>query len=69
MARIYSDKKRKVYRPEITIEYESITQIPLILLTICRFGIKRVNCNLTTDKYTVGVIKMLIIPKYRLIRR
>jgi len=69
MARIYSDKKRKVYRPEITIEYESITQIPLILLTICRFGIKRVNCNLTTDKYTVGIIKMLIIPKYRLIRR
>lgn len=69
MARICSDKKRKVYRPEITIEYESIAQIPLILLTICRFGIKRVNCNLTTDKYTVGVIKMLIIPKYRFIRR
>lgn len=69
MAQIHSDKKRRVYRPEITIEYESITQIPIILLTICRFGIKKVNCNLMCGEYKLGVIKMLVIPKYCFIRR
>lgn len=69
MAQIHNDKKRRVYRPEITIEYQSITQIPLILLTVFKFGIKLINCNLTTDKCTIGVIKMLIIPKYCFIRR
>ena len=69
MARIHSNKKRRIYRPEITIEFESITQLPLILLTICKFGVKRINCNLTTEKYTIGVIKMLVIPKYRFKRR
>lgn len=69
MAQIHSDKKRRVYRPEIIIEYESITQIPLILLTICKFGIKKLNLHIKTDKYTVGIIRMLVIPKYRLKRR
>lgn len=69
MARIHSDKKRRIYRPEIMIEFESITQLPLILLTICKFGVKRINLNLTTDKCTIGVIKTLVIPKYRFKRR
>jgi hypothetical protein len=69
MARIHSDKKRRIYRPEITIEYQSITQIPIILLTICRFGIKKVNCNLMCGEYKLGVMKMWVIPKYRFKRR
>lgn len=69
MAQIHNDKKRRIYRPEIEIEYQSITQIPIILLTICKFGIRKVNCNITTDKYTVGIIKMWVIPKYRFIKR
>ncbi len=69
MARIYSDKKRRIYRPEITIEYQSITQIPIILLTICRFGIRKMNFNLMSGEYKLGVMKMWVIPKYRFIRR
>lgn len=68
MAQICS-KKRKIYRPEIEIEYESITSIPIILLTICRFGIRKMNCNLMSGEYKLGVMKMWVIPKYRFIRR
>ena len=67
MAQIHNDKKRRICRPEITIEYESITQIPIILFTIFRFGIvKKVNINLMCGETKVGVIKEMIIPKYRL---
>lgn len=52
-------------RPEIVIEYESVTQIPIFLLAICRFGIKKVNIDLMCGEYKLGVIKGLIIPKYR----
>ncbi len=69
MAMIHNDKKRRVYRPEIEIEYESITQIPIILLTICRFGIRKMNLNLMCGEYKLGVMKMWVIPKYRFIRR
>jgi hypothetical protein len=69
MARIHNDKKRRIYRPEIEIEYESITSIPIILLTICRFGIRKMNCNLMSGEYKLGVMKMWVIPKYRFIRR
>lgn len=69
MAQIHNDKKHKIYRPEIEIEYESITQIPIILLTICRFGIRKVNCNLMCGEHKLGVMKMWVIPKYRFIRR
>lgn len=69
MAQIHNDKKRKIYRPEIEIEYESITSIPIILLTICRFGIRKMNFNLMCSEYKLGVMKMWIIPKYRFIRR
>lgn len=68
MAQIHNDKKRRVYRPEIEIEYESITQIPIILLTICRFGIRKMNLNLMCGEYKLGVMKMWVIPKYRFIR-
>lgn len=68
MAQIHNDKKRKICRPEIVIEYESITQIPIILLTICRFGFKKVNFDLMCGETKIGVIKELIIPKYRLYR-
>jgi hypothetical protein len=68
MAQICS-KKRKIYRPEIEIEYESITSIPIILLTICRFGIRKMNLNLMCGEYKLGVMKMWVIPKYRFIRR
>ena len=68
MAQICS-KKRRVYRPEIEIEYQSITQIPIILLTICRFGIRKMNLNLMWGEYKIGVMKMWVIPKYRFIRR
>jgi hypothetical protein len=69
MAQIHNDKKRRIYRPEIEIEYESITQIPIILLTICRFRIKKVNLVLMCGEYKLGVIKELIIPNYRFKRR
>jgi hypothetical protein len=69
MAQIHNDKKRRIYRPEIEIEYESITSIPIILLTICRFGIRKMNCNLMSGEYKLGVMKMWVIPKYRFIRR
>lgn len=69
MAQIHNDKKRRVYRPEIEIEYESITSIPIILLTICRFGIRKMNCNLMSGEHKLGVMKMWVIPKYRFIRR
>ena len=69
MAQIHNDKKRRIYRSEIEIEYQSITQIPIILLTICRFGIRKVNCNLMSGEYKLGVMKMWVIPKYRFIRR
>lgn len=69
MAQIRNDKKRRIYRPEIEIEYESITQIPIILLTICRFGIRKTNLNLMCGEYKLGVMKMWVIPKYRLKRR
>lgn len=69
MAMIHNDKKRRVYRPEIEIEYESITQIPIILLTICRFGIRKMNLNLMCGEYKLGVMEMWVIPKYRFIRR
>ena len=69
MAQIHNDKKRRVYRPEIEIEYESITSIPIILLTICKFGIRKMDCNLMYDEYKLGVMKMWVIPKYRFIRR
>lgn len=69
MAQIHNDKKRRVYRPEIEIEYQSITQIPIILLTICKFGIRKMDCNLMSGEYKLGVIKMWVIPKYRFIRR
>lgn len=69
MAQIRNDKKRRVYRPEIDIEYQSITQIPIILLTICRFGIRKMNLNLMCGEYKLGVMKMWVIPKYRFIRR
>ena len=69
MAQIHNDKKRRVYRPEIEIEYESITSIPIILLTICRFGIRKMNLNLMCGEYKLGVMKMWVIPKYRFIRR
>lgn len=65
MAQIHNDKKRRICRPEIVIEYESITQIPIILLTICRFGIKKVNLVLMCGETKIGIIKELIIPKYR----
>lgn len=68
MAQICS-KKHRVYRPEIEIEYESITQIPIILLTICRFGIRKMNLNLMRGEFKLGVMKMWVIPKYRFIRR
>lgn len=68
MAQICS-KKRKIYRPEIEIEYESITSIPIILLTICRFGIRKMNLNLMCGEYKLGVMKMWVIPKYRFKRR
>lgn len=64
-----NDKKRRVYRPEIEIEYQSITQIPIILFTICRFGIRRMNLNLMCGEFKLGVMKMWVIPKYRFIRR
>lgn len=69
MARIRNDKKRRVYRPEIEIEYESITQIPIILLTICKFSIRKMNLNLMCGEHKLGVMKMWVIPKYRFIRR
>lgn len=69
MAQIHNDKKRRVYRPEIKIEYQSITQIPIILITICRFGIRKVNCNLVCGEHKLGVMKMWVIPKYRFVRR
>lgn len=69
MAQIRNDKKRRIYRPEIEIEYESITQIPIILLTICRFGIRKTNLNLMCGEHKLGVMKMWVIPKYRFIRR
>lgn len=69
MAQMHNDKKRRVYRPEIEIEYQSITQIPIILLTICRFGIRKMNLNLMCGEYKLGVMKMWVIPKYRFIRR
>lgn len=56
---------RRICRPEIVIEYESVTQIPIFLLAICRFGIKKVNIDLMCGEYKLGVIKGLIIPKYR----
>lgn len=62
-------KKRRVYRPEIEIEYQSITRLPIILLTICRFGIRKMNLNLMCGEYKLGVMKMWVIPKYRFIRR
>jgi hypothetical protein len=65
MAQIHNDKKRRIYRPEIEIEYESITQIPIILLTICRFGIRKMNLNLLCGEHKLGVMKMWVIPKYR----
>lgn len=69
MAQIHNDKKRRVYRPEIEIEYQSITHIPIILFTICRFGIRKMNLNLMCGEYKLGVMKMWVIPKYRFIRR
>lgn len=69
MAHIHNDKKRRIYRPEIEIEYESITSIPIILLTICKFGIRKMNFNLMSGEYKLGVMKMWVIPKYRFIRR
>ena len=69
MAQIHNDKKRRVYRPEIEIEYQSITQIPIILLTICKCGIRKVNCNLMSGEHKFGVMKMWVIPKYRFVRR
>jgi hypothetical protein len=69
MAQIHNDKKRRIYRPEIEIEYESITQIPIILLTICRFGIRKANLNLMCGEHKLGVMKMWVIPKYRFKRR
>jgi hypothetical protein len=69
MAQIHNDKKRRIYRPEIEIEYESITSIPIILLTICRFGIRKTNLNLMCGEHKLGVMKMWVIPKYRFIRR
>jgi len=60
MAQIYNDKKRRIYRPEITIEYESITQIPIILLIICRFGIRKMNFNLMCGEY-----KYLDFPSFK----
>jgi hypothetical protein len=69
MARIHNDKKRRIYRPEIEIEYESITSIPIILLTICRFGIRKTNLNLMCGEHKLGVMKMWVIPKYRFKRR
>lgn len=69
MAQIHNDKKRRVYRPEIEIEYESITSIPIILLTICKFGIRKMDCNLMCGEYKLGVMKMWVIPKYRFIKR
>lgn len=68
MAQICS-KKRKIYRPEIEIEYESITSIPIILLTICKFGIRKMDCNLMCGEHKLGVMKMWVIPKYRFIKR
>lgn len=65
MAKIHNDKKRRIYRPEFIIEYESIFQIPIILLTICRFGFKKVNFDLMCGKSKLGTIKVMIIPKYR----
>lgn len=69
MAQIHNDKKRRVYRPEIEIEYESIRSIPVILLTICKFGIKKMDCNLMCGEHKLGVMKMWVIPKYRFKRR
>lgn len=69
MAQIHSDKKRKIYRPEIETEYKSITSIPIILLTICKFGIRKMDFNLMSGEYKLGVMKMWVIPKYRFIRR
>ena len=69
MAQIHNDKKRRIYRPEIEIEYQSITQIPIILLTICRFGIRKADFDFMCGEYKLVVIKMWVIPKYRFKRR
>lgn len=69
MAKIYNSKRRTIYRPEIEIEYQSVNQIPLILFRICKFGIKKMNLHFKAGKYTVAIIRMLVIPKYRLKRR
>lgn len=62
-------KKRKICRPEIEIEYESIKSIPIILLIICKFGIRKMNFNLMCGEYKLGVMKMWVIPKYHFKRR
>jgi hypothetical protein len=69
MAMIHNDKKRRIYRPDIEIEFESLTQIPRILLTICKVGIRKIDLDLMCGEYKIGVIKRWVIPKYRFIKR
>ena len=59
---------RKIYRPEIQVEYESLAQIPLIVLAICKVGIKKVNVDITCGETVIGNLKVLVIPKYQIKR-
>lgn len=69
MAQIHNSKKREIYRPIIEVEYQSIKQLPFILLTIVKTGIRKVNFDLMCGKSKVGVIKYLVIPKYKFIKK
>lgn len=57
-------KKRKIYRPEIEIEYKNVLGALLAVICILKFGIRRAEFNFTIGNRIMGKQRAYIIPKY-----
>jgi hypothetical protein len=60
-----SDKVLKeISRPEILVEYQSIKQLPFILLAMLKFRRKKANLRFMCGDSCIGEQKYVIKPKF-----
>lgn len=57
-------KLRKIYRPEIEVEYKNIFGVLYAFLCILKVGIKKAMVEYKAGSLTLGKQKIIIIPKY-----
>lgn len=52
----------------IVIEYTSIIQLPMVMVTIIKNSIRKMDVILTCGEYKIGVLRYLVIPRYKLLK-